>query len=98
MGGMAQTCGAVTGAMMVIGLKYGRTKAQDNPAKEKTRNMVKEFVGEFNNRHRSTNCRELLGCDISIPEGMEQATKEGLFDTLCPGFILDAVEVLEQIL
>ena len=31
---MGDTCGAVTGAFMAIGLQYGRTKAEDAEAKE----------------------------------------------------------------
>jgi C_GCAxxG_C_C family probable redox protein len=98
MGGMAETCGAVTGAVMVFGLKYGREKADDKPAKEKTRELVKKFAAEFKARNRSTICRELLGCDISSPAGMKQADELGLFKTRCPGFVRDAAEIVEKLL
>jgi C_GCAxxG_C_C family probable redox protein len=95
---MGATCGAVTGALMVIGLKYGKTKAEDEGARNKTYELVGEFVARFKDRHGSIVCRELLGCDLSNPEGLKIASEKGLFDTLCPQFVQDATEILEEIL
>jgi C_GCAxxG_C_C family probable redox protein len=100
-GGMArmgETCGAVTGALMVIGLKYGMTKAKDEAARDKTYKLAQELVTSFKARHNSMVCRELLGYDLSSPEGRKAAHDKGLFDTLCPHLVRDAVEILEQIL
>ncbi len=100
-GGMArmgETCGAVTGAFMVIGLKHGKTKIEDKQAKEKTYGLVKEFVDRFKSRNGSIVCRELLGCDISSPEGSNLAKEKNLFATLCPKFVQDTAEIIEQIL
>jgi C_GCAxxG_C_C family probable redox protein len=97
-GGMAETCGAVTGACMVIGLKYGRVHADDSEAKEKTRRLIKEFVRRFRNRHGSLTCKVLLDVDISTDEGMEAAEKKGLFETHCPKFVRDAAQTLENLI
>jgi len=97
MGGMAETCGAVTGAFMVIGLKYGRVHPEDAEAKEKTRRLIKEFVRRFKNRHGSITCKTLLDVDISTDEGMKAAREKGLFDTHCPKFVRDAAEILEKL-
>jgi C_GCAxxG_C_C family probable redox protein len=98
MGQMGEVCGAVTGAFMVIGLKYGRTKIDDDEAKRKTYALVKEFSKKFKARNGSIICRELLGCDIGIPEGNRVAKDKQLFSTVCPGFVQDAVDILEEIL
>lgn len=100
-GGMAQmggTCGAVTGAFMAIGLKYGRTRADDDEAKRRTYALVREFVEKFRAKNGTIICRELLGCDIGTPEGNRAAKDKGLFSTICPGFVRDAVNILEEIL
>jgi C_GCAxxG_C_C family probable redox protein len=100
-GGMAVmglTCGAVTGALMVIGAKHGRTHADDNAAKEKTYETSREFVRRFTERHKSILCRELLGTDISTPKGKKRMKEQGLFSTLCPYLVSDAVEILEEII
>ena len=100
-GGMARmgsTCGAVTGAFMVIGLKYGRTKVEDTDAREKTYALVKEFVKRFESQHGSIVCNDLLGEDISTPEGSRIAREKKLFLTMCPKFVKDAAEIIEEIL
>lgn len=98
MGRMAETCGAVTGAFMVIGLKYGKTRVEDEQTEEKAYSLVKEFVDKFKSRNGSIICRELIGCDISTPKGMALAKEKKLIATLCPKFVQDAAEIIEQIL
>lgn len=100
-GGMARmgkTCGAVTGALMVIGLKYSKTKAGDEGARERTYELVGEFIKRFKSLHGTICCRELLGYDLSSPEERTAASEKGLFTTLCPQFVRNATEILEEIL
>jgi C_GCAxxG_C_C family probable redox protein len=98
MAGMADTCGAVTGALMVIGLKYGKTKVDDDEAKKRTYALAGEFVARFKARHSSIVCRELLGCDISTPEGKQSFEDNKLKDARCRKFVREAAEILEEIL
>ena len=98
MGRMGQTCGAVTGAYMVIGLKNGAVSGQDREAKEKTYRRVSEFTKNFKARNGSVVCRELLGCDISTPEGFEEMKRKGLHGTVCVKMVRDACEMLDEIL
>jgi C_GCAxxG_C_C family probable redox protein len=95
---MAETCGALTGAFMVIGLKNGRTQAKDDAAKEKTYALCQELVRRFRARHGSLRCKELLGCDIGTPEGAKIARDKKLHDDLCPHLIVSAVEILQDLL
>jgi C_GCAxxG_C_C family probable redox protein len=99
-GGMrlGNTCGAVTGALMVIGLKYGKSKADENEARDKTYDLAKQFQARFSDSKGSIMCRELLGYDLSTPEGYEQAKENLAFIKICPGLVRDAVEILEEII
>jgi len=97
MGRMAQTCGAVTGAIMVLGLRHGATVGQDRKAKENTYTVVREFVKRFTLLNGSAVCKDLLGCDISTPEGFQRAREKDLMGTRCTKFVRDAVEILEQL-
>jgi C_GCAxxG_C_C family probable redox protein len=100
-GGLArsgQTCGAVSGALIVIGLKYGRIEADDEESKEKTYRLGGEFLKKFNSHAGSTLCRELLGYDISDPEQRQVAQEKELFDSVCPRLVRDAAEILKQVL
>jgi C_GCAxxG_C_C family probable redox protein len=97
MGRTGNTCGAVTGAFMVLGLKFGQARSDDRAAKEKTYALVREFVNLFAEEHGSVECSELLACDISTPEGFKMADEKGLFKTICPKCVEDAVRILEKI-
>jgi C_GCAxxG_C_C family probable redox protein len=96
--GMGETCGAVTGALMVIGLKHGQSEATDLAAKRQTRELARTFIREFVDACGSTKCRDLLQCDVSTFEGHELAQSLGLFRTLCPKFVDHASRILESLL
>jgi len=97
-GGVArrgQTCGAVTGALMAL----GRAQGADTPAgKEDAYRLGQELLQRFESRHATILCRELIGCDISTPEGHQQARAKGVFTALCPLFVRDAAEIVQAML
>jgi C_GCAxxG_C_C family probable redox protein len=100
-GGIAKLgdwCGAVTGGFLVIGLKYGRVRAEDAVAKDKTYTLVQEFISRFKGRHGTVRCNDLLGCDIGTPEGQKTIGEKKLHETRCEGFIRDAVGILDALL
>jgi C_GCAxxG_C_C family probable redox protein len=99
-GGMCfldQTCGAVTGAVMVIGLKHGKTGADDGPKHEAQR-LAQEFAKGFVARNGSIRCSQLLGYNLNKPEELGQARALGLFRTVCPKLVRDAAEIVDQLL
>lgn len=95
---MGETCGAVTGAFMVLGLKYGNAAAEDKEAKALAYEKVMEFADRFKGRNGSVVCKELLGCDISRAEGRKRADENGLYRSVCPKMVGEAVEILEEML
>ena len=98
MGHTGCTCGAVSGAAMAIGLRFGKVKVEDNAAKEKTYALVEEFSRNFKERYGSLDCTELIGCDLATPQGLTKARAENRFRTRCDGFVRDAALMLEDIL
>ncbi len=98
MGRMGETCGAVTGAFMLIGLKYGQTNTGDEAAKDRTYQFVREFVERFKKRNRSIMCRELLGVHIGTPEGSQAFKERGLKNAVCAKLVRDAAEIMEEML
>ncbi len=95
MGRMAETCGAVTGAFMVLGLEYGQA-SPEREAKEAVYCRIGECARQFRARHGSLLCRELLECDISLPGGAQRARELELFSKACPQFVRGACEILEE--
>jgi C_GCAxxG_C_C family probable redox protein len=91
-------CGAVSGAILVIGLKYGKTVADDDAATEKTRALVRQFIHAFTEKNGSVNCTELLGYNLSDPAAYARARDEELFVTKCPLLVRDAAEIVDTIL
>ena len=91
-------CGAVSGAIMVIGLKYGKAEQGDDAATVKTRALTREFIEEFIKKNGSVNCTELLGYNLNNQDEYDVAAKANLFRTKCPGYVRDAAGILEGIL
>jgi hypothetical protein len=56
------------------------------------------LVRRFEARHGSIVCRELIGVDLSAPDGHRLGAERGVFENLCPGFVADAAQILEEIL
>jgi C_GCAxxG_C_C family probable redox protein len=100
-GGLARTgdtCGAVTGAIMALGLRHCGAPTEDPQAKAAAYPPVQEFLARFKAQHGSIVCRELLGCDLGTPEGLMSAREQGLFKSRCPAFVRTAAEILEDLL
>lgn len=93
-----QMCGAVSGALMVLGLKYGHYHSIDNDEKAKAYALTVEFNKRFCELNKSIVCKELLGYDLSIPDQMKKIRQDNLFSTICPKLIADATEIVEEII
>jgi C_GCAxxG_C_C family probable redox protein len=95
---MAETCGAVTGAFMVLGMHACGDDCKTAKGREKIYSLVREFTARFEKRNGSTRCKELLGCDISTAEGMKAARDRNLFKTRCAEMVRDTAVILEEML
>ena len=94
---MHEVCGAVAGALMVIGLKYGMSVEEDSQAKERSYALSQEFASRFTARHESINCHKLIGYDLGNPEEYETAKEENVFENVCVQLVRDAVDILQDI-
>lgn len=94
----ADWCGAATGALLAIGLKYGRTRAEDEAARDRTYAVAAEFLRRFEDRFGALKCRDLLGCDIGTPEGAAEAEARRLHETRCADYVAAAADILEDLL
>ncbi len=94
LGRLAGTCGAVTGAALAIGIRHGHRRAGDQQQKEEAYAMTRELVDRFRQRNGTILCRELLGYDISTPEGFAAAKRKKVFARCCSRFVRDAAEIV----
>lgn len=98
-GGMARTdrvCGAVSGAVMVLGLAFGGTASDDRAAKESTYAAVQEFLAAFVFAHGSVGCTDLLGYNLGHPAEAAAAREAGAVPRVCPGLVRSAGHLLEE--
>ncbi|MCL2296480.1 MAG: C-GCAxxG-C-C family protein [Methanomassiliicoccaceae archaeon] len=86
----AEICGAVSGAILVIGMKYGDSSDICNSKTE-------EFIEHFKEKNGEIVCRSIMGCDIFTPEGRAKAMNEDLFGTLCAKAVSNAAETLKEL-
>lgn len=91
-------CGAVSGALLVLGLKYGHYEADNNEQKSRAYQIAVDYINRFKEANGSIVCRELLGYDLTKPDEMACIKEKGLFCDICPKMIKSSVEILENIL
>ena len=95
---LGETCGAVTGALMVIGLAFAKTNVEDKETAKKTNRVADLFIERFKKRNFTVQCRELLGCEVGTAEGMKFLKENNLREQLCSHFVKDAAEILKDLL
>jgi C_GCAxxG_C_C family probable redox protein len=98
MGRLQETCGAVTGSFMVLGIHNCRNVEDNAKRKEATYPMVQKFSEKFKQIHGSTDCRSLLNCEIKSEEGHRYAKEKNLFETVCEKCIKDSIKIVNQLI
>ena len=98
MGRMGGTCGAVTGAYMVLGLAQKMWDENPRQSLDRTYELVREFNQRFKALHGSVICKELISYDLSTSEGLAEARNKKIFTTICPDFVSDSVKILEAMI
>ncbi len=99
MGRQGEVCGAVSGGIVVLGLKFGRGKNDTSAETDLTYSKIREFMNLFSAKHRSCLCRELLnGCDLRTPEGQSFYINNEYFNLICRPCVHDAAALVEHII
>ncbi len=98
MGRKQEVCGAVSGAIMLIGCKFGKTIREDNASTDKTYQLVRKVTDEFSSKHGSVLCKELLKCNLLTPEGQQFFKENNFKENKCAVYVQDASALVEKIL
>ena len=97
MGKTQETCGAVTGAIMVLGMLKGEEVNNNDELKAAAYGAVKDLTRDFVEEYNTTKCRDLIGCDLNTPEGAAKFKDEKIMETTCADCVKTAVEIVESI-
>ncbi len=99
MGRKGEVCGAVTGGIMALGVKYGRGEKEDRAVTDAAYVKVRELMDQFASRNGTCICRQLLnGCDLTTEEGQKYFKENDLLNKACKLCVQSAVEILETML
>lgn len=93
-----ELCGAVSGALMVLGLRCGHCDSNDLASKQKAYAISEEFTNRFIAKNGSVVCRELLGYDLTKEEDKSVIKEKNLFRTFCPSMVRSAAEILDEMI
>ncbi len=96
MGRMAKTCGAITAAVLILGL--AKDHQDEAEARKVSFSHVQELFRRFEAKHGTTECKSLLGADMSTEAGLKKVQVEKLVSKVCPAFVKDAANILETLL
>jgi C_GCAxxG_C_C family probable redox protein len=94
-GRQGEVCGALTGALLALGLERGRA---DPDSKELDYQLAEKFMTGFKQQHGTILCRELIGHDISSKEGLKAAKESQAFKNICPMIVERTAEELDRFL
>ena len=99
-GGMrkGEVCGACTGALMALGMKFGMSEIGDFKKQQIADGYARRFLDEFAKQNGSYLCRDLLKRNLASDEERQKAREEGLFASVCPKMIESAVRISEQMM
>jgi C_GCAxxG_C_C family probable redox protein len=95
-GRMGFTCGAVSGACMVLGLRHGPDMENGMDGRTRVYGKVQDFTARFRERFGHLDCAALTGCDLTAASGRKTFAERGLHAGLCSGLVAGAVEILEE--
>lgn len=99
MGRQQHTCGAVTGALMALGLKFGKGFHDEDENKYDTYAKTLSFFEEFTKRNGSIECRQLLdGLDMNDENDKNIIQEQNLFNMKCRKYVKDAIEITQTII
>ena len=98
MGRLQETCGAITGSFMVMGIYNGQKYADHIIRKDVTYSMIQQFGDRFKSIHGTMNCRSLLNCDLKTEEGRQYFKNQHLSESVCEKCVCDSIRILDRLL
>lgn len=98
MGRKQEVCGAVTGALMALGMRYGRRDGEGKEKQEVVYSKTRELMDAFAAARGSVLCRDLLrGCNLLTPEGQAEFKAKNLIEE-CRLCVRASCGILERLL
>ncbi len=98
MGRLQETCGAATGAFMVLGIHHCKKHAGNKDRKEATYTDVQKFSEKFKSAYGTMDCKTILNCDLKTQEGQSYIKENNLHEVICEKCISDSIRIVEELI
>ena len=92
-GRCGEICGALAGAVMVVGLIKGRRPGEGREAKERAYRLAEQVTEAFRHRFDNVSCRLLIGIDLSNPDGQETYRRKDVHNRFCVEYVAEAARL-----
>jgi C_GCAxxG_C_C family probable redox protein len=94
-----RTCGAITGALMALGMKYGYGEPIAPEDKGAFLAKCAEFEKKFSAENGKVICKDiLLGYDLGKPEDVEKVLEKELFFTICTKLVCSTCKIMDEMM
>ena len=93
-----EICGALIGAAMALGLRFGREDPKDAATRDALLARMDRLLRAFEAEYGTVRCIELTGCDMTTPEGLAKSVELDLHHVVCPKFVEFAAREASRLL
>jgi C_GCAxxG_C_C family probable redox protein len=96
---VGEICGAVSGDIIALGMKYGRGEKDGKASTEMTYAKARELISQFTAKQGTLICRELTnGCELSTEEGQKKFKENDVMNKVCKPCVRCVVEIVENLI
>ena len=95
-GRQGMMCGCLSGAAMVIGMKYGNESKGNPEVRNRTYDKIKEFSRKFEQKFGEMNCADLIKLRLDNPDDRQIAADKNIFAIKCSAIVRETAAMLQE--
>lgn len=95
-GRQGRMCGCLSGALMVLGLKFGINSTNQINVRTDCYDLAKSFSKRFIELNGALDCRDIIKYNLDNLEERKKAQESNVFKSRCSRVVANTVELLED--
>ena len=95
-GRQGKMCGCVSGALMVLGLKFGVDSTKDIKVRTDSYDIAKQFCERFIEINGALDCKDIIKYNLANLEDRQKAQENNIFKTRCAKIVANTTKLLEE--
>jgi C_GCAxxG_C_C family probable redox protein len=97
-GRQGKMCGCISGALMVLGLRYGEGSTENLATRIKNYELGKKLCKEFIEVNGALDCRDIIKYNLNNIEERNKAQQDNVFQNRCSEVVVNTAKLLETFL